>query len=106
MRISAQPLQKETANALPNGRSLNTKVWYSLLFSGCLLPQTIRKSKLIELARENDLSYLDFLKWARLQIQFCDYFRGLAVVGQFRVPTINQVKAGGVTEIRNIGSFV
>ena len=26
----------EKGDALPNGRSLSTKVWYSLLFSGCL----------------------------------------------------------------------
>ena len=36
-RNRARRLKKETANALPNGRSLSTKVWYFFLFSGCRL---------------------------------------------------------------------
>ena len=42
----------ETANKLPNVRLLSTKVWYSFLFSGCLLDVDIK------VARINDIYYL------------------------------------------------
>ena len=39
--------KKETANALPNGPSLSTKVWYSFLFSGCLFFWKDKKQELV-----------------------------------------------------------